>query len=251
VDQELSAKLEDELQMEKEMTESDDLPPNLKEFMDTSQFQIHDTPGEEEVVLTRSFGNERIRITFSIADLNSIDPEAYAEDKAQYDEDDDLLPSDLQSGAQSKGTQAGAASENSVSPSDQEDMDGESSGVADEEPSFPARMNITIEKDGATGALQVETVAQDGVINIENVYYFKQSELADAKTAEQDWSRRLMYTGPPYGNLDQDLQVLLERYLDERGINTALALWVPEYIDFKEQKEYLHWLSDVKSFVDA
>jgi hypothetical protein len=26
-----------------------------------------------------------------------------------------------------------------------------------------------------------------------------------------------MYTGPPFGNLDEDLQVLLERYLDERG----------------------------------
>lgn len=61
---------------------------------------------------------------------------------------------------------------------------------------------------------------------------------------------------------------MLERYLEERGINTALALWVPEYIDFKEQREYLDWLSskldfpsedsvmlnigtDVKSFVDA
>ena len=41
----------------------------------------------------------------------------------------------------------------------------------------------------------------------------------------------------------QDLQVLLERYLEERGINTALALWVPEYIDFKEQREYLDWLA--------
>lgn len=188
----------------------------------------------------------RIRITFSIADLNSIDPEAYAEDKAQFDENEDLLPEDLRpgnsqsDGAQSKGTAAHDALRSSEA--DQENVEDESPAT-DEEPSFPARMNITIEKDGVAGALQVETVAQDGVINIENVYYFKQSDLADAKTAEHDWSRRLMYTGPPYGNLDQDLQVLLERYLDERGINTALALWVPEYIDYKEQKEYLNWLS--------
>ena len=111
---------------------------------------------------------------------------------------------------------------------------------------------------------------------IDNVYFFKDTELADAKTAELDWKRRNLYEGPPFGNLDEDLQVLLERYLDERGVNTALAMWVPEYIDFKEQREYLDWLSsksipshffppntfterpadyfdttDVKSFVDA
>ena len=52
--------------MEKEMSDSTDLAPSLKEFMDSSAFQvgfasvqIHDTPGEEEVVLTRSFGNEK------------------------------------------------------------------------------------------------------------------------------------------------------------------------------------------------
>ena len=103
-------------------------------------------------------------------------------------------------------------------------------------------MNVTIEKPGK-GAVQIETVAQDGMIAIDNVYFFPEAELADAKTAEKDWVRRGMYTGPPFGNLDEDLQVLLERYLDERGVNTALALFVPDYIDYKEQREYLNWLS--------
>ena len=199
----------------------------------------------------------RIRITFTIADLNSLDQDAdpYGEDKALMDEDGGDLPTDGQSGgAQSKGTinqgrsQGGnfnVAPEDSVAPADRPELQDDESPASDEdqEPSFPARVNITIEKQGVKGAMQVESIAQDGMIMIENVYYFPKSEFADAKTAEQDWARRLMYTGPPYGNLDQDLQVLLERYLDERGINTALALWVPEYIDFKEQREYLNWLS--------
>ena len=78
---------------------------------------------------------------------------------------------------------------------------------------------------------------------IENAYFFDQAELAEGKTAEQDYARRNLYSGPPFGNLDEDLQVLLERYIEERGVNTALALWVPDFIDYKEQKEYVDWLS--------
>lgn len=81
------------------------------------------------------------------------------------------------------------------------------------------------------------------MILIENVHYHQSAELATAQSAEADWERRGHYVGPPFGNLDEDLQVLLERYLDERGINTALALFVPDYIDYKEQKEYMAWLN--------
>ena len=59
-----------------------------------------------------------------------------------------------------------------------------------------------------------------------------------------------LYTGPPFQQLDEEVQGLLEQYLDVRGINTALALFIPDYIDVKEQKEYLGWLGRVKSFVE-
>jgi complement component 1 Q subcomponent-binding protein len=94
-------------------------------------------------------------------------------------------------------------------------------------------------------------MAQDGMIVVENVFYHKNAALATSQTVEADWERRGMYGGPPFGNLDEDLQVLFERYLDERGINTSLALVIPDYIDFKEQKEYLSWLQNVKGFVAA
>lgn len=133
-----------------------------------------------------------------------------------------------------------------VAPEDQvEDEDLESPGE-----SFPARVNVVISKDGK-GALRVETIAQDGMIVIENVYYYKNAAEADAQSAEVEHKTSQMYVGPPFGNLDEDLQILFERYLDERGINTALALFVPDYIDMKEQKEYLRWLGDVKTFVEA
>ena len=59
-----------------------------------------------------------------------------------------------------------------------------------------------------------------------------------------------LYTGPPFGQLDEEVQGMLEQYLDARGINTALALFIPDYIDVKEQKEYLSWLGRVKKFVE-
>lgn len=90
--------------------------------------------------------------------------------------------------------------------------------------------------------MHVETLAQDGLIQIENVSYFDKVELANANTAEKEWTRQSLYAGPPFGNLDEELQILLERYLDERGIDAALASFVPDYIDFKEQKEYVRWL---------
>ena len=40
VDQELSAKFESEIQLEKEMSDSDELPPNLRDFLDSSAFEV-------------------------------------------------------------------------------------------------------------------------------------------------------------------------------------------------------------------
>jgi complement component 1 Q subcomponent-binding protein len=131
--------------------------------------------------------------------------------------------------------------------------DDEHDGIeSDEEQdqSFPARLNIVIEKPGK-GAMAVESMVQDGMVIIDNVYYYADASHATAKSAEKAHERQDLYAGPPFGNLDEDLQVLLERYLEERGINTAMAIFVPDYIDMKEQKEYVRWLGNVKGFVEA
>lgn len=207
-----------------------------------------------------------IRVTFSIDDLNNMDPEAdpYDEDAALGDEDGEAVPSNIPGSAQSGGANSkgainqgqtsggniNVAPEDRVAPADREDLadeEPEDGGPdSDNEPSFPARMNVSIEKKGK-GTLQVETTANEGAITIESVNYFRDAKLAEPSSAEAQWKRSALYEGPPFGNLDEDLQVLLERYLDERGINTQLAVWVPEYIDFKEQREYLGWLSSKSS----
>ena len=90
--------------------------------------------------------------------------------------------------------------------------------------------------------MKITALAQDGLIIVQNVIFHSSPELLRTKSAENDYQSEGLYAGPEFGNLDEELQLLFERYLDERGINTALALFVPDYIEFKEQREYLKWL---------
>lgn len=208
---------------------------------------MEDKAGNQEVVLTRSFGDEKIRLTFTTADLNNNVPgEDMVEDGAFDDADMDVQSGGANTkGAINQGKTADGnvrvAPEDRIAPADREELeddydeDGQQQG-------FPARASIRIERPGK-GALAIEATAQDGDFLIEDLYYFPSADLADPATAEKDWSRRTLYTGPPFNNLDEDLQILLEKYLEERGINTRLALFIPDYIDHKEQKEYIRWLN--------
>ncbi|CAO2656219.1 Nn.00g050220.m01.CDS01 [Neocucurbitaria sp. VM-36] len=255
VNEELVAKLQSEISMEEDMKEDEDLSANIKEYLESSPFEIEDKPGNQEVVLTRTFGDEKIRITFTTADLNNNVPgDDLVEDNAMYDDVD----MDTQSGgANTKGsinqgnTRDGnvrIAPEDRVAPADREELEDDYEDEGQQQ-GFPAHASIRIERPGK-GALAIEATAQDGDFLIEDLYYFPTADLADPATAEKDWSRRTLYTGPPFNNLDEDLQILLEKYLEERGINTRLALFIPDYIDHKEQKEYIKWLNNVKSFVE-
>jgi len=229
--------------METEMKDAEGgVPMHVKDYIENSPFEVHDVPGQEEVVLTRQFGDETVRVSFSIADLNNLDPEADYQDRAMEDEDD------MENVNQGDVKNFKSAPEDSIAAADQEGAEGEEE--EDQEQSFPARVNVIVEKPGK-GALAIECIAQDGMIVIENTYYYANAAHALAKTPEKMAERQDMYVGPPFSNLDEDLQVLLERYLEERGVNTALAIFVPDYIDMKEQREYLRWLSNVKDFVEA
>ncbi|KAK5662581.1 hypothetical protein OQA88_8494 [Cercophora sp. LCS_1] len=221
-DEEVSAKLASEIEFEEEVKENEPVPASVKDFLANSPFKIQDTPGKEEVVLTRTYGKENITVTFSIADLQNYDPEVYDEDAALGDEN---------LGEQSEATEG-------------EEADGA------EEPSPPCRLNVVVEKPNK-GALAIEAVAQDGAIVVENLFYYEDAKLAHSPNAEAAHAAQNVYPGPPFGSLDEDLQILMERYLEDRGITQSLATFVPDYMDMKEQKEYIAWLNNVKGFVDA
>jgi complement component 1 Q subcomponent-binding protein len=225
-DQELSAKLASEIEYENDVKENEPLPASIKDFIENGPFEIKDVAGKEEVVLTRKFGNEQITVTFSIADLQNYDPDMYDEDSALGEEDVDAPKSNNQG---EDGLEGGEGSD-----------------------AIPCRLNIVIEKPGQKGALNIEATAQEGSIIVDNVYYYAEdASLAHGETADAAHKAQQLYAGPPFGSLDEDLQILMERYLEERGITQALAVFVPDYMDMKEQKEYLNWLNGLKKFIDA
>ena len=182
-------------------------------------------------------------MSFSIADITNYDP--YNEDPAMEDDEiseEAMQNSNKQSHVQSSGGARSAPAEEEI-----EEME---DGM--EESAAPINLSIVIEKPGkAAGALSIDATAQDGNIVVENMFFYEDAKLARADSPETAQKRSEVYPGPPFGSLDEDLQVLMERYLEERGITQAMAVFVPDYVDVKEQQEYSRWLGNVKGFVDA
>lgn len=118
-------------------------------------------------------------------------------------------------------------------------------------PAPPTHLTVVVEKPSkGPGALAIECTAQDGAVIIDNVHHYADAAQAFASSPEASHARVDAYAGPSFSTLDEDLQVLMEQYLEERGIGESLAVFVPDYVDYKEQREYQRWLKNVKAFVD-
>lgn len=58
IDTDLSQKLSSEIEFEANMKDNDPLPASIKDFLDNSPFELEDTPGMQDVILKRTYGNE-------------------------------------------------------------------------------------------------------------------------------------------------------------------------------------------------
>jgi len=205
----LSQKLHEEIKFELEAAKAaSGVPDFLRDFQSSGIWGIEDVEGNDEVALVRTFGNETIRVLFSIADIDTPQDPAFEDTEGTDSEDAPLA-------------------------------------VA------PIRCSIVITKGSEQGALSIDALAQDGAMVVDNISFYKDSKLATELTSEADWKRRGLYIGPQFDHLDTNVQEEFERFLDERGIGGDLALFVPEYSEYKEQKEYVKWLQSVKSFIDV
>ncbi|KAK5937610.1 Mitochondrial acidic protein mam33 [Knufia obscura] len=230
-----------------------DIPTALEAYkeLERTATKVQDQPGTENIIVTRQFGNETIKVECSIADMNA-DREADEMDEDSALDDEPDFGSDPTSGGKRTINQSGArggkidvAPEDSIAPVDR-DADGESGDVG----AFPLNLSITIDK-GTIGATNIIARSQDGDIEIEYVHFYPRAELIDPKTSEAVKEAQNVYGGPPFPYLDAELQQMYETYVQERGIDTQLSLFLSRYVDYKEQREYVQWLDNMKKFVDA
>ncbi|KAF2481454.1 mitochondrial glyco protein [Neohortaea acidophila] len=259
VSQELSAKLASEISLEGENTTAQtDSDAGAERFLEeNSQWTLESPDGEQNVVLRREFDDEIITVAFSIVDFNTsvLPMDGEEGDEAFMDEEDEIR--DQSGGANTKGAinQGGTkndnfkvAPEDSIAPADREELIDEDYDD-DGQQAYPANVNVLIQRAGK-GALRINLVTDNGRFTIHGVTHLPEttpaSSVADLLRNTPDH----IYTGPPFQQLDEEVQGLFEQYLDARGINTALALFIPDYIDVKEQKEYVGWLGRVKEFVE-
>lgn len=213
----LVSKLSQEIEFESELTTTSTSEPEfLKAFQSRHLFRIHDEPGRDEVKLTRHYGDEVITVVFSTGDINNMEESTF-----QDEEEEEGVEQEKE----------------------------EEEEEADALISFPFRLAVTIEKPGK-GVLTMDMVSEEGELGFESITVNENSKEALELSAEADFKRRGNYMGPQFGHLDEDLQVLLEKYVEERGIDRALAEFVPNYIEWKEQREYVNWLKGVRKFVE-
>ncbi|KAJ9120902.1 hypothetical protein QFC22_002837 [Naganishia vaughanmartiniae] len=207
----LSAKLAEEFAYEQDSATAlaGSEPEWLDEFTSAGIWKIQDRVGADEVSLERQFGNEKLKLTFSISDLDN--------------------PPDTSDLALDEGT------EPSTTP----------------EPTFPVRASLNITKSGTPGALVLDLLVEDESFIIDNTSFYPEKALAEDMTAEGDWRRRGTYVGPRFDHLDEEVQSQFEQFLEERDVNGNLAMFIPLYCEYKEQKEYVSWLGNVKNFIDV
>lgn len=188
----------------------------------------------------------RIRVEFSVTSFQELQ-----EEDEEFNElgDDPALADEMAEQSKKTINQSGGknanfaqAPEDSIAPSDGEGEDA----------SYPLelRLLINITKPGNKG-IEVTALVKDGSIATESVNYLADSNLMRSKSPEDILKAESLYAGPPFANLDPDLQVMFEQYLEERGIDPNLAAFCSEYVDLKEQKEYVGWLKNMKEFIDA
>lgn len=199
-------------------------------------FQIHDKSGEGILKLTRTFGNEKITVKVHVEEIN------YATDEAYDDDEEEAVELEDEEGQKKSPSSRNGGEQDML---DNVGDDDDNKGF-----SFPLNFEVVIEKDGK-GALEFSLISQDGEIGFNSIMYYPVARLANKETVEANFESQVIYGGPTFGDLDEDLQMHFQRYLDERGIDSSLAEFLPNYIEYKEEREYANWLDKIRKFVEA
>lgn len=123
--------------------------------------------------------------------------------------------------------------------------EGSAEGQEEEMPAESTDFTITIQdKSGERGLVYYcQTTAGEGHrYMIGNVRSFASASERDATTS---------YNGPDFEDLDDSLQESFDEFLAEAGINDEVCDFIDASAMDKEQREYMRWLKNVESFIQA
>ncbi|KAL3835490.1 hypothetical protein ACJIZ3_010226 [Penstemon smallii] len=76
-------------------------------------------------------------------------------------------------------------------------------------------------------------------------------EIQKVFTRGHDRKKGQPYMGPPFKELDDELQNSLYDFLEERGIDDELAEFLHRCMKNKDKTEYLYWMENLKSFIQT
>ncbi|KAL4559309.1 hypothetical protein LXL04_031447 [Taraxacum kok-saghyz] len=99
-------------------------------------------------------------------------------------------------------------------------------------------MVIDIVKGEENGILQFLCNIWPESVEIEKVFMRNQDGMAGKP-----------YLGPPFNDLDDELQTSLYDFLETRGINDELAVFLHKCMQHKSKNEYIRWMETLESYV--
>ncbi|KAJ2476017.1 Mitochondrial acidic protein mam33 [Coemansia sp. RSA 2131] len=218
-DSDLLHTLRDEADYETKQAAEEGEPEFIQAFMNKTGFKIKTKTGEQKVTMTKQFGSETITISFDVGEiLNAENPIANFETYRENDSGDVQKEAEIN---------------------------------ADDAPEdFAIGFTATISKPN-TPVLFLELESNEGEVGVNHMRFLSNKDVSDISGMDLEWARQKAYCGPLFGQLSDDLKENIDAFLAERNIDTGLTLFMQDYIEHKEQGEYLNWLRKFKSFVEA
>ncbi|CAA0841962.1 Mitochondrial glycoprotein family protein [Striga hermonthica] len=108
-----------------------------------------------------------------------------------------------------------------------------------ENPRFHISMLVDVRKGERSDAIKFVCSAWPGSLEIQKVFVYRHDE-----------SSARFYMGPDFKNLNTNLQIGFYQFLDARGVNDKLTLFLHNYIANKDRIELIRWLGkDLKALL--
>lgn len=98
---------------------------------------------------------------------------------------------------------------------------------------------VHITKGGGNDVLEIMCSAWPDSLEIDRLF-LRRGEMMPAQP----------YAGPEFKELDDDLQNSLYEYLEARGVDDQLAVFLHKYMKNKDKTEFIRWMETVKAFIE-